>query len=604
MKHLCYVYIKEYGCIKDVELIVDCHYNYLFDRESGIIDITDNQDYPNDFWSPNIYSISGIVGNNGAGKSSIMSYLLDFLVEGSAIQYSADGIFVYEENGEHYYYGDDVRVLYNNKCIRKINSSLGTKDSSLKMPSFYYSGHFLPHFNDNPRNSELNGCYIASDNVRLVMDLQNHYNEDSFHMNHQLVRHLYSHIAENNYRICMMLADAKLSHIVKKFVWPQYIIISINDSGKTAMNNGITNEQILNEKLNKSTIDIKIPEFKEKENIQSQKDRFILEMIYHNLLNITYDRWGGWRHGFDIIDKWQDYKSKGSIIEQFSSFINTIDESEKKSTLISLCNLISNICDLAECENDILGKSYMYIKPDKLEKLGEIVLKNDFYITSRFFDISYAQSLEFGTILSSGEQELLNFLSRLYDAIVLRPNKFSHIQRPYFLLLDEAEIGFHPDWQRRYMNLIITFLDALRFINNDIPQFQIVISSHSPILLSDIPKCCTNYIKRDINGFARNVKSEKDIKETFAANIFDLYRMSFFMNDGLIGEFAKNKITVLSERIDNGETIGIVNEIKMIGDNRIREFLMDKYREKHSDEKSLNDEIIKYYQDIIEQLKK
>ena len=54
----------------------------------------------------------------------------------------------------------------------------------------------------------------------------------------------------------------------------------------------------------------------------------------------------------------------------------------------------------------------------------------------------------------------------------------------------------------------------------------------------------------------------------------------------------------------NGETIGIVNEIKMIGDNRIREFLMEKYREKHSDEKSLNDEIIKYYQDIIEQLKK
>ena len=101
-----------------------------------------------------------------------------------------------------------------------------------------------------------------------------------------------------------------------------------------------------------------------------------------------------------------------------------------------------------------------------------------------------------------------------------------------------------------------------------------------------------------------NVKSEKDIKETFAANVFDLYRMSFFMNDGLIGEFAQEKIKKLFNRIDNGETIGIVNEIKMIGDNRIREFLMEKYREKHSDEKSLNDEIIKYYQDIIEQLKK
>ena len=246
----------------------------------------------------------------------------------------------------------------------------------------------------------------------------------------------------------------------------------------------------------------------------------------------------------------------------------------------------------------------MYIKHNKFEKLGEIVLKNDFYLTSRFFDISYAQSLESDTILSSGEQELLNFLSRLYDAIILRPNKFSHIQRPYFLLLDEAEIGFHPAWQRRYLNLIIEFLNALRLINDNIPQFQIVISSHSPILLSDIPKCCTNYIEREINCVSRNVKSEKDIKETFAANVFDLYRMSFFMNDGLIGEFAQEKIKKLFNRINNGETIGIVNEIKMIGDNRIREFLMEKYREKHSDEKSLNDEIIKYYQDIIEQLKK
>lgn len=76
------------------------------------------------------------------------------------------------------------------------------------------------------------------------------------------------------------------------------------------------------------------------------------------------------------------------------------------------------------------------------------------------------------------------------------------------------------------------------------------------------------------------------------------------MNDGLIGEFAQEKIKKLFNRIDNGETIGIVNEIKMIGDNRIREFLMEKYREKHFDEKSLSDEIIKYYQDIIEQLKK
>ena len=168
-------------------------------------------------------------------------------------------------------------------------------------------------------------------------------------------------------------------------------------------------------------------------------------------------------------------------------------------------------------------------------------------------------------------------------------------------MLDEAEIGFHPDWQRRYLKLVIDFLDAIKVIFPKLYDFQIIISTHSPILLSDIPRCCTNYLKK-VNGSTIKMNSDK-IGETFAANVFDLYRMSFFMDDGLVGAFAREKINKLCTRINDGETNGVMNEIQMVGDARIKEYLMEKYHEIHPDDEMLNEDIIKYYEEKIEQLK-
>lgn len=75
------------------------------------------------------------------------------------------------------------------------------------------------------------------------------------------------------------------------------------------------------------------------------------------------------------------------------------------------------------------------------------------------------------------------------------------------------------------------------------------------------------------------------------------------MDDGLVGAFARKKINKLCEKINEGETDGVMNEIQMVGDTRIKECLMEKYREKHPEDEMLNEDIIKYYEEKIEQLK-
>ena len=73
-------------------------------------------------------------------------------------------------------------------------------------------------------------------------------------------------------------------------------------------------------------------------------------------------------------------------------------------------------------------------------------------------------------------------------------------------------------------------------------NIHFILTSHSPFLLSDIPKQNIIFLDKDENGNCKVVDGLKDKKQTFGANIHTLLSDSFFMEDGLMGEFAKGKI--------------------------------------------------------------
>ena len=67
-------------------------------------------------------------------------------------------------------------------------------------------------------------------------------------------------------------------------------------------------------------------------------------------------------------------------------------------------------------------------------------------------------------------------------------------------------------------------------------------------------------------------KEEK--RETFGTNIFELYRDSFFLKDGLMGEFATRKIKEIVEDVEKSRNVEtLAKRISMIGDPQIRNYL-------------------------------
>lgn len=127
-----------------------------------------------------------------------------------------------------------------------------------------------------------------------------------------------------------------------------------------------------------------------------------------------------------------------------------------------------------------------------------------------------------------------------------------------FLFLDEADLTYHPEWQRRFINLLTSFLPRMFKSCKDI---QVILTTHSPLMLGDLPSGNVIYLKKE--------KTKKHLDEacqeddyitivddarkvnTFGQNLYTILNDGFYM-ESTIGEFAHQKI---KEVIDWIETI-------------------------------------------------
>jgi hypothetical protein len=213
--------------------------------------------------------------------------------------------------------------------------------------------------------------------------------------------------------------------------------------------------------------------------------------------------------------------------------------------------------------------------------------------------------------LSSGEKGMYNLFSSIHDLNYRIEqgvhsdyhifNKRESLEEGYLILLDEGDLGFHPQWKKKYVNALIEILPQI--IDN--PNIQIILTTHDPLTLSDIPKHNSIYLDKNEKG--SSIICDKMDNSSFGANIHNLLYDNFFLKGGHIGDFAKlkinNVISLLNSYIDlrneNGE-VHIESTVKdnlfvtinMIGDTIVRKKLVDMYFEAFSDDtQKLNTEI-------------
>lgn len=143
--------------------------------------------------------------------------------------------------------------------------------------------------------------------------------------------------------------------------------------------------------------------------------------------------------------------------------------------------------------------------------------------------------------MSSGEKQMLYSLSYIFYHIKniasiksengKRIVGYHHIN----LIFDEAELYYHPEYQRQYIRKLLEHLAMCHINRTNIRSINIIIVTHSPFILSDLPD--TNILFLDKNQEYTNKKQGT----TLGANIYELLKNGFFL-EYAIGDFIQMKL--------------------------------------------------------------
>ncbi|PFB29923.1 AAA family ATPase [Bacillus cereus] len=278
------------------------------------------------------------------------------------------------------------------------------------------------------------------------------------------------------------------------------------------------------------------------------------------------------------------YESRVIYLKKILDMLNNNDNTNyadlfgqtdfKYSEIISLLEKIDKSC---------------YSKKSIVDRIFNGQDKNNILKLIEFFDGTneirdiFPLKIEFLN-LSSGELQFIKQFSNLSKAInIARLNKrFENI----IILLDEPDANFHPEWSRRYIDNLIDMLNSEKFENKI--KFQIIITTHSPFMISDIPKqyiTCIDVIEE--NGIMNRVVSRAEFG--LMSNFYDLIKNNFFMEQP-IGEYASkffkeiisdiNDLDVLNAEDFKKESFNIEQKIELIDDQIIKSKLLNYFDQK------------------------
>ena len=520
---LVYLWVEEYKNIKKQGFNFSPTFRCEYDEATNKLTVEKNDDYIPDFFGDNI-NVTAIVGKNGSGKSNILSFFKEQRQE--YIQLFLDH--------------DNKLVLYNtskNICNLVNKTSYIHHDFVIRGNNKLQSDAFLYSLNNkitNPNKYIFMMTYLDVNNLSEIefgFDIRNVF---------------FNEITRLDYLSKLFEAKKECMNIIK----------IRDDLGQSSRE-----------------IDLKflLHSFQYSFHRHLGKNYHSLKVFLSKYLQIKSIQIE--LQDIEQIYKYSPYKSSFSSDKFIQNVISEYNEERtgvKKIKLLALLSLYVRNNEIESLvQNKMLDKTNIeimdfiggnitsfpeYIQPEielwillynSYESIG--TNKEEFY--QIYNDLSYKirQDLFQFIIkptLSSGQEKLVYIVIELFN--YLKINCKGNI----IIAIDEGETLLHPKWQKEYLRIIVNLL------NNYFPNTKIhlILTTHSPLLLSDIPKQNIIFLDKDDQGNCKVVDGLNDKKQTFGANIHTLLSDSFFMEDGLLGEFAKTKID---------KAIAILNQEKL-----------------------------------------
>jgi len=568
--------------IKESGFNIAGKYVWKYDTNSNELSIKNKIGYINGFWGSNIEDLTVIVGSNGAGKSTLLAEIFKYnsiskinYVDSVSFRIPKEiKIIVYEEDGYIYYDHNlhcevNVPSFISKRAIDTLD--IGTKvfvsNSIEKIVGYVgYNGEGISEYSltDFTISSQANQIL----NVNQIGGKPWYHppkhrdtDEDKANKLNELI-----HIDEGAYD--------NVDALIKLF----FFVYSPSD-------------QYMGKKYTKVNLHIKMEgevygDRRTQEQIRDFEKLKILNCRHGNaLINllITY-------YCFELMI----YFGNSFFAEIKDWNLEEIEEHleqcvKKKGMYGEICQNIEYFFDALEDlmlfeklanENKLINQGFVNEKGES-NKYLEVDMRYNKVFFERLFLFYKSKRTSFLLRYinfrfdnsSSGEEALLKLYSRIYWIY-----NAEGCRKKNLILIDEIDLYMHPKWQRNIVNCLIEDLAKLIGIES---KAQIVITSHSPIFLSDIPKANVIYLTNKDGECA--VDNNSFHQDTFGNNVHTLFLDSFFLDqEGTMGAFAEKRINQIlkllrSENKVDDENQEVLDIINCIGDRLIKEKLLELY---------------------------
>lgn len=636
---LLFTWIESYRNIKNQGINFSSEFNISFDNQKGILSLEKKQTYIPDFFGDKISNISVIVGENGTGKTSILH------IEEATFYLGRkdNNYFLVCGNSELL-----ERIIFDERITQNIKKH---KEFNFADTLIINYSNFIDGSIDDKRSGlfPFSSFYDLSTNtlVRQVADFdKTSFDDTSLFNDSPFTRQIKSLLSEIGSQLSFLLKDN--NHEKLKFKTPEILSVEFNIDSELEYlrklyedGGGFGDEEsyrgvkviidcFLKKHLPKQFKKAKNNNIRDLELNVDNKTYALFLLRWSMFLsfinsfsspNIDADGPDRWLR-FD--DAWKNQPIEDWFIYFFTDYIiqenNYISSKQDAQIHAWAANAITFVKHFEE----LLVSKLVTFEISKYSALYSNIPETHGLALTLKIDISSKDYREFlyerlianyqniqdplhwrndnrGFLsfswrgISTGEIAIFRLLSRfnnLSDSIKKRKEIDSPIYRKgpisnLLFLIDEGEIGLHPAWQKQFLSILIDNL-PLMFEDLGVESIQIILTTHSPFVLSDIPNNHIIFLEKNEKGECIvNKNPLQDKRMTFGANIHSLLSDSFFMKEGLMGDFAKRKINqLIDDLMDSGMKLSSQKKqeiqaiIPIIGEPIIRKKIFDLFNEK------------------------
>ena len=630
---LIYYWINDYRCIHEQGFCLSPEYNIsMLKKENGIyeVKISTKKTY-NVFASNVISNVTVLVGDNGAGKSTFLNAVsklncYPFETEGDNEyqQFTKDKnkrkknlIIIRKDEHLHLYtnilekdiiipeeFVKDKTVFYVNDNPQIAQKNIRNNEAYCGFTKLYISNSYFDNNDGLSSHGTLDDLVITPARLKLISDaFFNFIYPELTYKDSKDKFDLYSEWLKENKKprdfqqICDLLFYNFL--ICTKFIENYEGFVQTKIRLYISSVYGIVEKSIIGNKLKvigeiKSVLDLIGKQY--------VSDKAIDDPIYVLKSNFIFE----WclKNGTNTL------KSELSVEEMYSQIINEIDAKNIENLYfieaIGEINKFSDLLKKIPSVPNVVPKSDLSYKPGKeTKKYSRIEIskaaewKNIIaYIEQR---VKINKEIREGKrengsfllrylhidnlMFSSGERAFQNLMSWMYflsqlDEYMVKSEH--HARKDMIVCLDEVDLSLHPAWQRDFINHLTTLINHCYTEKN----IQIIMTTHSPLCLSDFPRQNIIYLKKTEYG---TEVDHFDHKETFGTNLYEIFDDAFYLGNNSMGLFAKKYIGQLIKEISelsdiNEETFNAYySKIECIGDmlikNKLRNTLINKLNE-------------------------